>query len=45
MDKHLLILALETLLEQLECSDRDTETLERQARVQEQIDIIRIALK
>ena len=45
MDKHLLILALETLLEQLECSDRDTETLAKQARVQEQIDIIRMALK
>ena len=45
MNKYLIILALETLLEQLECSDRDTETLERQARVQEQIDIVRSTLK
>lgn len=41
MDKHVLILSLETLLEQLECSDQDTESLDKQRRVQEQINYIK----
>ena len=41
MNKHLIILALETLLEQLECSDTNTDILNKQKQVEEQIKIIK----
>lgn len=40
-NKYLIILALETLLEQLECSDTNTEILNKQKQVEEQIKIIK----
>jgi hypothetical protein len=41
MNKYLIILGLETLLEQLECSDTNTEILNKQKQVEEQIKIIK----
>ena len=45
MNKHILILALETLLEQLECSDTDTDTLTKQGYVQEELNRLRFRVK
>ena len=41
MNKYLIILGLETLLEQLECSDTNTDILNKQKQVEEQIKIIK----
>jgi hypothetical protein len=41
MNKYLLILGLETLLEQLKCSDPNTKILNKQKQVEEQIQIIK----
>ena len=41
MNKYIIILALETLLEQLVCSDTDTDNLDKQKQVEEQIKIMK----
>ena len=41
MNKYLIILGLETLLEQLECSDTNIDILNKQKQVEEQIKIIK----
>lgn len=41
INKYLIILGLETLLEQLECSDTNTDILNKQKQVEEQIKIIK----
>ena len=41
MNKYIIILALETLLEQLVCSDTDIDNLDKQKQVEEQIKIMK----
>jgi hypothetical protein len=41
MNKYIIILALETLLEGLVCSDTDTDNLDKQKQVEEQIKIMK----
>lgn len=45
MNKHILILALETLLEQLECSDTDTDNLTKQGYVHEELNRLQFRVK